>query len=89
MKKQKKKPLLYKFNKWLAEDGKDGGEEVWTDYLGGTSQVEWAIDNGKCVGDYDTWQCIQRILKHEMSFDSAMKIDKVLYAEGISPFDCE
>lgn len=82
-----KSNLLERFKKWAEQP--DGVEEIWTDYNGTTKQTEWAIDNNIDYHDFDTWQAVERVLKHELTYDEAMKVDKVLYEMDLSIFDCE
>lgn len=80
--------LLERFKKW-ADGNAESATELWKDYNGATKQTEWAIDNNISWHDFDTWQAVQRVLKHELSYDEAMKVDKVLYEMDLSIFDCE
>lgn len=79
--------LREKFQKWAGGFAAD--DDVWTDYNGTTEQTEWAIDNEVSVDDYNTWQAVQRVLRHEVPFDKAMKISLAIYDAGISVYDCE
>lgn len=80
--------LLERFKKW-ADGNAENATELWKDYNGTTKQTEWAIENNIDYHDFDTWQAVQRVLKHELSYDEAMKVDKVLYEMDLSIFDCE
>lgn len=82
--------LLEKYNKWQEKFGYDKTDEFWTDYLGGTTQLEWAIDNDIDCLDYDRWQLVQKLLKHELKYETANDIFNTLYEkEDIEIFDCE
>lgn len=82
--------LKEKFDKWLEEHGCSGGwSETWKDFNETTVQTEWAIDNNIAPIDFDTWQAVQRVLRHTLPYDEAMKIDKVLNEINLSIFDCE
>lgn len=84
------KSLLEKYNKWQEKFGYDKTDEFWTDYLGGTTQLEWAIDNDIDCLDYDRWQLVQKLLKHELKYETANDIFNTLYEkEDIEIFDCE
>lgn len=71
--------LLEKFNKWQEKFGYDKTDEFQTDYLGGTTQVEYAIENNIDPIDYDRWQIVQRLLKHELKYETARDIFNTLY----------
>lgn len=82
--------LLEKFNKWQEKYGYGKTDEFWKDYKGGTEQLEWAIDNNIHCADFDRWQCVQRILRHSLDYETAKEIFKTLYErELIEIFDCE
>lgn len=81
--------LKEKFYKWLKEYGLASWNEIWKDFNGTTEQTEWAINNNIDPSDFDTWQAVQRVLRHTLSYDKAMKIDKVLNEINLSIFDCE
>lgn len=82
--------LLEKFNRWQEKFGYDKTAEFWTDYLGGTTQLEWAINNNIDCMDYDRWQCIQKLLKHELKYETARGIFNTLYEkEDIEILECE
>lgn len=82
--------LLEKINEWLGENGYDKTNEPLKDYLGGTTQVEWAIDNNIDCLDYDRWQLVQKLLKHELKYETAREIFNTLYEkEEIEIFDCD
>lgn len=79
-----------KFNKWQEKFGYDKTDEFWKDFKGGTEQLEYAIDNDIDCADYDRWQCIQRILKHELKYETANELLNTLYEkEEIEIFECE
>lgn len=78
-----------KFDEWLERNGHACCNEVWKDYNGTTKQTKWAADNDIDPGDFDTWQAVQRVLRHELSYDEAMKVDVVLNEMDLSIFDCE
>lgn len=46
------------------------------------SQVAYAVENNLCSIDFDEWQAIQNILGIEMSWETALAINNVLY-EGL------
>ena len=82
--------LLEKFNEWQEKFGYDKTDEFWKDFKGGTEQLEYAIDNNIDCADYDRWQCIQRILKHELKYETANELLNTLYEkEEIEIFECE
>lgn len=82
--------FLEKYNKWQEKFGYDKTDKIWTDYLGGTTQLEWAIDNDIDCLDYDRWQLVQKLLKHELKYETANDIFNTLYEkEDIEIFDCE
>lgn len=82
--------LLDKFNEWQKKFGYDETPEFWKDFTGGTSQLEWAIDNNIDCLDYDRWQLVQKLLKHELKYETANDIFNTLYEkEDIDIFDCE
>lgn len=82
--------LLEKLNEWLGKNGYEKREEPLKDYLGGTTQVEWAIDNNIDYLDYDRWQLVQKLLKHELKYETARDIFNTLYEkEEIEIFDCD
>lgn len=82
--------LLEKYNKWQEKFGYDKTDEFWTDYLGGTTQLEWAIDNDIDCLDYDRWQLVQKLLKHELKYETANDIFNTLYEkEDIEILECE
>lgn len=76
---------------WLRLNGSSFNNlEDWKDYFECYEQLEWAIHNGVTPSDYDEWQATQRVLKHELKFDTAIEITKVLYEmEELNIFDCE
>ena len=77
--------LVYK-----EKDGYDKTNEPLKDYLGGTTQVEWAIDNDIHCMDYDRWQLVQKLLKHELKYETAIGIFNILYEnEEIEILDCD
>lgn len=86
-----KAELKERFDKWIQENGSEHTDiSSWKDYNGAYSQLEWAISNNVCTVDYDEWQAVQRILKHELRFETAMDITKALYEkEDLNIFDCE
>lgn len=82
--------LLEKYNKWQEKFGYDKTDEFWTDYLGGTTQLEWAIDNDIDCLDYDRWQLVQKLLKHELKYETANDIFNTLYEkEDLEILECE
>lgn len=82
--------LLEKFNNWQERFGFDKTDEFWLDFNGGTTQLEWAIDNNIDCTDYDRWQCLQKILKHELKYETANEMLNTLYdKEDIEIFDCK
>lgn len=81
---------LEKFNEWEEKFGFEKTLELWTDYLGGTTQVEYAIENNIDPTDYDRWQLVQRLLKHELKYETARDIFNTLYEkEDIEILECE
>lgn len=81
--------FLERFNKWQEKFGFDKTNELWTDFLGGTTQLEWAIDNDIDCMDYDRWQCLQKILKHELKYETVNEICNTLYnKEEIEILNC-
>ena len=82
--------LLEKLNEWEEKFGFEKSLDLWTDYLGGTTQVEYAIENNIDPTDYDRWQRVQKLLKHELKYETARDIFNTLYEkEEIEIFDCE
>lgn len=82
--------FIKKFNDWQEKYGYDKTDELWKDYWGETKQLEWAIDNNIDCADYDRWQCVQRILKHELKYETAKEIFNTLYKkENLEISDCE
>ena len=82
--------LLEKFHEWQEKFGYDKTVEIWKDFKGGTDQLEYAIDNNIDCMDYDRWQIVQKILKHELKYETANEIFNILYEkEEIEIFDCE
>lgn len=82
--------LLQKFNEWLEKHGFDKTDKLRKDYKGGTEQLEWAIEKDIHPNDYDRWQFVQKILKHELKYETARDIFNTLYEkEDIEIFDCE
>lgn len=82
--------FLEKFNKWQEKFGYDKTDEFCKDYLGGTGQLEWVIDNNIDPTDYDRWQLVQRLLKHELKYETARDIFNTLYEkEDIEILECE
>lgn len=88
---EKKDSLQEKFSEWLRNYGNDNNAiKAWQDYNGGYEQLEWAIDNGLGTIDYDEWQAAQRIMKHDLKWETASEIIKALYEkEDLDIFDCE
>lgn len=88
---RRKTNLEERFHKWLESDGNENTDiSAWKDYNGTYGQLEWAIDNNVWTIDYDEWQAAQRVLKHELKFETAMDITKVLYEkEDLNIFDIE
>lgn len=87
---QTESTLLEKFNNWQERFGFDKTDELWLDFKGGTAQLEWAIDNNIDCSDYDRWQCLQKILKHELKYETANEMLNTLYdKEDIEIFDCK
>lgn len=81
---------LEKFNKWQEKFGYDKTDKFWTDYLGGTTQIEYAIENNIDPTDYDRWQRVQKLLKHELKYETARGIFNTLYEkEDIEILECE
>lgn len=76
---QNEPALLERFNEWQEKFGFDKTDELWTDFLGGTTQLEWAIDNDIDCSDYDRWQCLQKALKHELKYETVNEICNTLY----------
>ena len=82
--------LLEKFNEWQEKFGYDRTVEIWRDFKGGTDQLEWAIENGVDCVDYDRWQLLQKVLKHELKYETANEILNTLYEEEeIEIFNCQ
>lgn len=79
------------FLNWLKDFENDNDDIfAWKDYNRSYKQLEWAISNGLGTLDYDEWQATQRILKHELKWETAKEITKNLYEkEDLSIFDCE
>lgn len=81
---------LEKLNEWEEKFGSEKSLELWTDYLGGTTQVEYAIENNIDPTDYDRWQLVQRLLKHELKYETARDIFNTLYEkEDLEILECE
>ena len=81
---------IKKLNEWEEKFGFGKSLELWTDYLGGTTQVEYAIENNIDPTDYDRWQLVQRLLKHELKYETARDIFNTLYEkEDLEILECE
>lgn len=81
---------LEKLNEWEEKFGFGKSLEIWTDYLGGTTQIEYAIENNIDPTDYDRWQRVQKLLKHELKYETARGIFNTLYEkEDIEILECE
>lgn len=82
--------LLEKLNEWEAKFGFEKSLDLWTDYLGGTTQIEYAIENNIDPTDYDRWQRVQKLLRHELKYETARGIFNILYEkEDIEILGCE
>ena len=82
--------LLEKLNEWETIFGFKQSKDVWTDYTGDHKQLEYAIENDIHPFDYDRWQKVQKLLKHELKYETARQIIDTLYTnEDIDVFDCE
>lgn len=81
---------LEKLNEWEEKFGSEKSLELWTDQLGGTTQVEYAIENNIDPIDYDRWQLVQKLLKHELKYETARDIFNTLYEkEDLEILECE
>ena len=82
--------LLEKLNEWEEKFGFEKSLDLWTDYLGGTTQIEYAIENNIDPTDYDRWQRVQKLLRHELKYETARGIFNILYEkEDIEILGCE
>lgn len=60
---------------------------AWKDNGKWQKQYDECIENNYDIPDFDRWQLLQKILKVEISYDTAMKISSALENDGIDIMD--
>lgn len=82
-------PTIDQADNYFKRNGyPDGMESVGFDiYDCRHGELKEAIINNYDFCDYDRWIAIEKLIKHDISFEDAMRIDGVLFENDIEIFD--